>query len=155
MTKSRLVLILDLIGWERGTSLVDQSYSKIEQNESHPGFAQHLIGNLSIMQQRFKFNSVITLIKQRFRKLNGQLAFIQIPHLFVRSSPLSFSFCVKVSVELVKWGYCSVIRPWIELCKLMRNMAPFRLGDRMKKIVFHFVVNLRWRKYLSFQVVRW
>ena len=36
VTKSRLVLVLNLIGSQSGASFLDQSYNEIEENQSNP-----------------------------------------------------------------------------------------------------------------------
>ena len=37
MTKSRLVLVLNLIGWENGASFLGKLESEVKQNRSNPG----------------------------------------------------------------------------------------------------------------------
>ena len=43
VTKSWLVLALHLIGWESGSSFLDESQSKVEQNQSNPDYFRHSI----------------------------------------------------------------------------------------------------------------
>ena len=47
MTKSRLVLVLRLIGYEDGASFLDQSQSVVKQNQCNPDYFRHSIENCS------------------------------------------------------------------------------------------------------------
>ena len=38
VTKSRLIEVLNLIGWESGASFLDQSQNEVKQKQSNPGF---------------------------------------------------------------------------------------------------------------------
>ena len=42
MTKSRLVLVLYLIGWEGGASFLDKSQNAVKQNQCNPGLLSTL-----------------------------------------------------------------------------------------------------------------
>ena len=49
MTKSRLVLVLHMIGLEGGASFLDQSQSAVKQNQCNPGLLWYSIENCSNM----------------------------------------------------------------------------------------------------------
>ena len=53
VTKSWLVLVLHLIGWERGASFLDQSQSKVTQNRCNPRLLSKLNWKLLCRQKQF------------------------------------------------------------------------------------------------------
>ena len=53
VTKSWLVLVLHLIGWERGVSFLDQPKSKVTQNQCNPRLLSKLNWKLLCKQKQF------------------------------------------------------------------------------------------------------
>ena len=53
VTKSWLVLVLHLIGWERGASFLDQSKSNVTQNQCNPRLLSKLNWKLLCRQKQF------------------------------------------------------------------------------------------------------
>ena len=51
VTKSRLVLVLNLIGREGGPGFLDQLRGEVKENQSNPGYFRHLIENRSIRKK--------------------------------------------------------------------------------------------------------